>query len=126
MGATHNAYGLAADFSEASATAQAEANRLVRHHAMLLETRIKAHASGRPGPRVITGNYRRSWTTTHHGSASTVGTNAPQARRLEWGFYGPDRLGRVYNQRPYPHVGPAFDETKPGFERAILSIADDI
>jgi hypothetical protein len=126
VGAHHNAYGLAADFSERSATAQARADAVTRHHAMLLKVRIQAHASGRPGPNVITGDYRRSWTVTHMGSASTVGTNKPQARRLEWGFYGPDRLGRVYNQRPYPHVGPAVDETAPGYQDALLDIVDDI
>lgn len=126
MGAQHNAYTLAADFGDAGAHAQRRADRVTRHHAMLLETRIKAHASGRPGPRAPTGDYRRSWTTTHHGMASTVHTNRPQARRLEFGFVGPDRLGRVYNQPPYPHVGPAVDETVPGYRRDLADIIDDL
>lgn len=126
MGASTNAYTLAADFTEAGEEAQRKADGKTRHHAMLLETRIKGHASGRPGPRVITGNYRRSWTTRHFGHSSMVGSNAPQARRLEYGFYGPDRLGRVYNQPPFPHVGPAVDETISGYQRDLLSIADDI
>lgn len=126
MGATHNAFALVADFDNASDSAQARATRVTRHHAMLLETRIKANASGRPGPRAITGNYRRSWSTSHMGMMSTVGTNAPQARRLEWGFYGPDRLGRVYNQPPYPHVGPAVDAITPGYQRSLADIIDDI
>ncbi|MEV0446303.1 hypothetical protein AB0I46_46175, partial [Streptomyces spectabilis] len=36
-----------------------------------------------------------------------VGTNAPQGRRLEFGFVGVDSLGRHYNQPPFPHLGPA-------------------
>lgn len=126
MSVHHNAYTLAADFSEASREAQGRADSVTRHHAMLLKTRIQAHASGRPGPRAPTGDYRRSWDVTHHGMASTVHTNKPQARRLEFGFYGPDRLGRVYNQQPYPHVGPAVDETAPGYRADLSDIADDI
>lgn len=126
MGASTNAFTLAADFDRAGESIQRRATAKVRHHAMLLQTKIQGNASGRPGPRVITGDYRRSWTTTHHGAASTVGTNKPQARRLEYGFYGPDRLGRVYNQPPFPHVGPAVDAVTPAFQRDMLALLDDI
>jgi hypothetical protein len=95
-------------------------DKLVNHHGMLLRTRVMAKASGRPGPRAITGDYRRSWQHKHTGggsmSRSEVGTNAAQGRRLEYGFNGSDSLGRVYNQPPFPHARPAFDETAPGFE----------
>lgn len=118
-----NAFLLAADFSNASATIKAKANRVTRHHAMLLETRVKAHASGRPGPRVITGDYRRSWHTTTLGPGTyMVGTNKPQARRLEYGFVGPDRLGRVYNQPPFPHLAPAVALTMGPWQSDLLNI----
>ncbi|MFI1177014.1 hypothetical protein [Streptomyces melanogenes] len=42
-----------------------------------------------------------------------VGTSAPQARRLEFGFVGVDSLGRRYAQRPYPHLGPAVEQAGP-------------
>lgn len=75
-------------------------DKLVNHHGMLLRTRVMAKASGRPGPRAITGDYRRSWQHKHTGggsmSRSEVGTNAVQGRRLEYGFNGSDSLGRVY------------------------------
>lgn len=100
----------------------------VRHFSMLLETRIKAHASGRPGPNAPTGDYRRSW--THEVTAAgttvigTVGTNKPQSRRLEYGFVGEDSLGRHYNQRPYPHVGPAVEEIRSLFLAAMSEVAE--
>lgn len=31
------------------------------------------------------------------------GDPMPQTRRLEFGFHGADRLGRIYNQAPNPH-----------------------
>lgn len=114
-----NAYQIAAAMAFESEDAQRKADQITRHHTMLLETKIKANASGRPGPRVITGNYRRSWTSTFAGGVGTVGTNAPQARRLEYGFVGPDSLGRMFNQPPYPHVGPAVTVIEPMFFRAI-------
>lgn len=76
------------------------------------QTQVKANASGRPGPRAPTGDYRRSiglTNTTQAGVAvSTIATNLPQARRLEWGFFGEDALGRNYRQPPYPHWRPAI------------------
>jgi hypothetical protein len=97
--------------------------RVVRHHAMLLTTRIKANANlpagGPPGPRNITGDYNASWTTRFADSGAVmeaiVGTDRPQARRLEYGFVGVDILGRHYNQPAYPHVAPAVEATRPEF-----------
>jgi hypothetical protein len=93
-----------------------------------LETQIKANASGRPGPRAITGNYRRSWNTqmtkVGGGAAAIVGTAAPQGRRLEMGFVGVDSLGRHYNQPPFPHVRPAMQQIEPGFVQAMRKILD--
>jgi len=83
----------------------------------LLESAVKRHASGRPGPNAPTGDYRRSWSTRVRFTADTVtsitGTNRPQAARLEYGFHGMDSLGRNYNQPPFPHAGPAMDEVRP-------------
>jgi hypothetical protein len=84
---------------------------------------------GSPGVRVQTGDYRRSWSTRVSGGlsgdvTSETGTQAPQARRLEFGFVGTDALGRHYNELPHVHVRPAFDQIAPLFERAIAEIAD--
>lgn len=102
----------------------------VAYYGSMLNTRIKAKASGRPGPNAPTGDYRRSWAhnvTSENGTTtSTNGTNKPQARRLEFGFSGADSLGRVYDQPPYPHVGPAFDEIRPLFIAAAEKIQRSI
>jgi hypothetical protein len=101
---------------------------VVRHYAMLLETQIKANAGGRPGPNVITGDYRRSWTHEVHTAGDVVmgvvGTNKPQARRLEYGYIGPDSLGRIFAQPPFPHVGPAVESIRPLFTAALGQVAD--
>lgn len=103
---------------------------VVSHYGQLLNTSIKAHASGRPGPNAPTGDYRRSWAhkITRDGETitSTNGTNKPQGRRLEFGFTGTDSLGRTYDQPPYPHVGPAFDEVAPQFIEAAKKIQRSI
>ncbi|WP_432034427.1 HK97 gp10 family phage protein [Streptomyces antibioticus] len=118
-GVSSNAAQIAAQFDARALGTLPEVTGVVRHYAMLLETRIKAKASGRPGPNAPTGDYRRSW--THEVSSdgvsvtAVVGTNRPQARRLEFGFVGQDSLGRVYNQPPFPHVGPAVEEIRPLF-----------
>lgn len=76
---------------------------------------VRGKASGRPGPRVITGDYRRSISgdiveRSPGRVVGQIGTNAAQARRLEYGFVGPDSLGRVYNQPAYPHFSPSEGE----------------
>lgn len=118
---------VAASYGRAASASKTQIRALVRHHTHLLNTRVKRHASGRPGPNAPTGDYRRTIGTRFVETADTytgeVGTNAPQGRRLELGFYGTDSLGRTYAQQPYPHFGPAFDETLPEFQagaRAIL------
>ncbi|NUS25028.1 MAG: HK97 gp10 family phage protein [Streptomyces sp.] len=86
--------------------------RGVQHAGELGVARIRGNASGRPGPNVITGAYRNSWRPETHripyGAVCTLGTDAPQGRRLELGFVGTDSLGRSYNQSPFPHVQPAL------------------
>jgi hypothetical protein len=71
----------------------------------------RGNASGRPGPRNITGDFRRSITGDAGIQRDTVigwvGSNAAQAARLELGFVGADILGRVYNQPPYPWLLPS-------------------
>ncbi|MEU9774575.1 hypothetical protein [Streptomyces sp. NPDC047968] len=102
-------------------------SQAVRHEAMVLQALIQARASGRPGPNAITGRYRASWQThvvpRRHGATATVGTFAPQGRRLELGFYGADSLGRVYAQPPFPHVAPALVQLQPGFAARIATAA---
>lgn len=85
-----------------------------RHYRQLLRTRVQDRASGSPGPQVRTGEYRNSIKIR----GPFVGTDAPQAKRLEFGFVGPDSSGRHFHRRPLPHFGPAVDEIRPLFFRA--------
>lgn len=121
-----NAAVVAANLSARASASGARAAAIVRHHGQLLTTRVKSHASGRPGPNVITGDYRRSINMQmdfSEGVAAIVGTNAPQGPRLEYGFNDIDALGRSYNQPPYPHFEPAISETQDEFYEAIGGMA---
>jgi hypothetical protein len=84
-----------------------------------LRDAVRAHASGRPGPNIITGKYWESikyrTKTTPVGFVAEVYSNAPQAYRLEYGFVGTDSLGRHYNQPPFPHFRPALQEISGQF-----------
>jgi hypothetical protein len=75
--------------------------------------RLKLAASGRPGPRRVTGDYTRSMNMqvarSAGGVSASIGTNAAQALRLEYGFVGSDSLGRRYNQQALPHFAPTFE-----------------
>lgn len=76
---------------------------------------VQLHASGRPGPNVITGAYRASIQISGiedgaNATTSFVSTSAPQAHRLEFGFVGTDRLGRHYHQPAFPHWRPGLQD----------------
>lgn len=99
---------------------QSESSAITHQHAAILLEMVKRNASGRPGPNVITGVYRDSIaiikTSTYE---STVGTSAPQAMRLEYGFSGTDGAGRIYDQPAFPHFTPAKDIIAPQFKQAM-------
>lgn len=89
--------------------------RRMKHVGARGVARIKQNASGRPGPMVRNTeepNYRDSWKAVTggipYGAECTIGTAKPQGKRLEFGFVGPDAIGRIYNQPPFPHVQPAL------------------
>lgn len=124
---------VAADFQLVGASAQAKANAIARQTAQELVLAIQAHASGRPGPNVITGEYLASWYVDQGGGIGagangageqsfTVTTDALQANRLEYGFSGVDSMGRSYHQPPFPHVGPAIDEVEPTMADALAAV----
>ena len=103
---------LAARLNQSADRIEPAVRRRMRRVGTAGVARIRQNASGRPGPNVITGQYRASWNSETrgipYGAECTIGTNAPQGRRLEFGFYGPDSLGRNYAQPPFPHVQPAI------------------
>lgn len=112
-----------------------------RKYGLELQAKVRANASGRSGvtytpvgggtpgeigPRVQTGDYRRSIRLSVRGAGvggedvAEVFTNSPQGRRLERGFLGlTDSLGRTFHQPPYPHFNPALDDVGPRYARAL-------
>ena len=89
---------------------------------------MQSHASGRPGPRVQSGDLRGSILVDHEigdpdgFGAATVYTDVIYSRRLEYGFYGTDSLGRTFNQPPYPFFGPGFNQVAPDFIRDLQDV----
>ena len=119
---------VAADLGRMSVAVAARVPGVVRHFGQLYQTQVKAHASGRPGPRAITGDYRRSITLEMSGAGggvtAVVGTTQPQGRRLEFGFHGTDSRGRAYNQAPFPHFGPPLGPIENALHAALLAMVD--
>lgn len=100
--------------------AQDDAHRITQEYGTKFQQLVQQNASGRPGPNVITGIYRGSIQVMERSQYEVaVGTNAPQAMRLEYGFSGTDALGRVYNQPAFPHWTPAKDIIAPQYVEAM-------
>ncbi|MFD7922544.1 HK97 gp10 family phage protein [Streptomyces sp. NPDC059740] len=122
---------LAARLEDAADRVAPTIARNVRREAEHLRDDIRSNASGRPGPNVITGDYRSSWRVAPFavsgGGGATVGTDRPQGRRLEFGFWDmTDSLGRHYFQPPYPHVEPAVSALGPRIQAALRTAAGEI
>lgn len=121
---------LSKEFERHGLLASARAERVAKHFGELLVQKVRANASGSPGPEMVTGAYVASIEADVqiNGGIATVnvGTNAPQAYRLEFGFVGVDSLGRQYAQPPFPHFGPAADEYGALFEEACASEIYDL
>lgn len=117
--------------AEAADRVGPELDRTVQQQARLLRALIMERASGRPGPNVISGDYRGSWKRepfpVPDGGGAEVGTREPQGRRLEYGFYDmTDSIGRHFFQVPRPHVEPAVNELSPEFRQAFGDALDRI
>lgn len=109
-----DAFTVAADLRRSAQTAHRALERDIGRLAQLGLAKVRAFASGRPGPRRVTGDYQRSMSVEQPGPfARSIGTNAVQARRLEYGFVGADSLGRVFDQPAYPHWGPMAEWLEP-------------
>ncbi|MEU7338709.1 HK97 gp10 family phage protein [Streptomyces sp. NPDC007074] len=122
---------LAPRLEEAADRVGPETNRTVQQQGRLLRALVMERASGRPGPNVITGDYRSSWTpepfAVPDGGGVEVGTREPQGRRLEFGFYDmTDSIGRHYYQPPFPHVEPSVNELSSQYEDAFKDALDRI
>lgn len=94
---------------------------------------IRGNASGRPGPNVRSegDNYRNSWQTVPraftNGVVVTIGTQKPQGRRLEFGYYDmTDSLGRHYFQPPFPHVQPALPRIESALRVACMAALQEV
>lgn len=79
---------------------------------------VRQHASGRPGPNVVTGRYLSMFMIIN----GRVVNLSPQTRRLEYGFSGTDALGRVYHQPPFPHFRPALEEMRSEYRRGMVPL----
>ncbi|MFJ7023259.1 hypothetical protein ACIQUW_33350 [Streptomyces sp. NPDC101117] len=123
---------LAPRLEQAARRVGPETNRTVQQQARLLRAMIRFNASGRPGPNIITGDYFDSWEPARpfpvpDGGGAELGTDRPQARRLEFGFMNRfDSLGRFYRQPPFPHVEPAVTELSADYEQAFREALDRI
>lgn len=110
-----------------AASADVKVGGVVKLHGAMLKARVRRNASGRPGPNVVTGEYRSSidYRVEHRlgGFRAIVFSNKPQSRRLELGFIGTDSAGRTYSQPPFPHFRPAIKELEGSFVGGIGAVA---
>jgi hypothetical protein len=106
--------GIPAAFMLAAAGIRTDVARVVYRTGAAVRTQVRANASGRPGPRAQTGDYRRSIAQTNgldgDVPVALIFTNSPQGARLEYGFNATDSIGRKFRQPPYPHWRPAAEK----------------
>lgn len=95
-------------------------------YGQILQFSVRMYASGRPGPEVVTGDYRNSVSLERivagPTASSEVYTERPQGYRLEFGFQGVDSLGRMRSSPPLPHFMPALYAVAPVWESALAQV----
>jgi HK97 gp10 family phage protein len=75
--------------------------------ALLIENDAKRRAPYK------TGTLRRSIHTEQgDGMEVLIGPDAPYGARIEFGYVGPDKRGRMFHQPAQPYLRPAFDENR--------------
>lgn len=77
---------------------------------------------------VDTGTYKSRIRTeepvvTEKNVVVAVGSDIPYALRLEFGYVGPDKLGRTYHQKAQPHWRPVFDLSAPAIQAFVAKAA---
>jgi hypothetical protein len=126
MKMTSNARTIAARMAARAAATVVAVEAVVPREGAVLQTKVKANASGRPGPRAQTGDYRRNIGLVVRRATRTVTaevfTNAVQGWRLEM------RLLRRGLARPAlppgrrcPHFQPAADAMRAQFPAAVAT-----
>lgn len=71
----------------------------------------------------ITGNLKRSIHVAEvTDQRAVIGPSAVYGRRVEFGFRGADRLGRVYNQPAHPYLRPAVEESRAEIAAAVQTV----
>lgn len=103
---------VASQFSRSAVNVSTGVASLRRHYAHLLATRAAALAPRR------TGHYA----STFQSDDDSAWTDEPYAARLEYGYHGPDSLGRLFSQGPRAHWGPATDATEEQFDNAVFAL----
>jgi hypothetical protein len=120
----------ARNIANAGAYAVAAQLELAHDFGARMQAAVRGRATGRPGPNVITGQYLASILylvqATAGGYEAVVYSDAPQSMRLELGYYGTDSLGRTYNQKPYSHFRPAYDQQYPYYVAAQAALAAQV
>ena len=69
---------------------------------------------------VDSGAYRDSINMGQQKNVVIIGTSAPYGARLEFGYGGPDSLGRVFPVNPQPHFGPVADQLGARLETELM------
>lgn len=117
---------LAKDLKAYNLRAKRNVNKTMNKYVDRLRAEVVRNASGRPGPRMITGRYANSIKARRGRGADSysilVWSDHPAARRLEYGFVGVDSLGRMYSQPPYPHFRPAVAKIEPKLHSAMAEV----
>lgn len=126
----------AADLFAHGARAGVMAFTVTRTYGQIMLARAKRNASAPrsrpPGAqlRLQTGALVRSMNlrmSLDGGSpTASVGTNIVYARRHEFGFTGPDSLGRMISTPPRPFLAPALAATADEFLAALAAIPADL
>jgi hypothetical protein len=115
--------------NKASHKVKRELQGLTKEAQYVLLKKAVEHASGSPGPNVVTGQYISAFSTKivsedRNGFIIGLSNPSPQAARLEYGYFGVDSMGRNISQPARPHFRPALLETREWYFEEVNRIVE--
>lgn len=90
-------------------------------HPVLLAAALPVVNAAKQKAPFLTGTLRRSIRAEVQNGAVVVGSDTPYAARIEFGFDGADKRGRVYHQAPRPYLRPAIAENTEAVKAATVA-----
>lgn len=110
------------DLADLSRQILAKLRPLTQHYGMLVQRDVQNRARQLFDVTDYDQTIELRMAGKDNNPAAIITSRAPQAHRLEFGFFGVDATGRSLHQAPKPHFRPALARYGPRYAESIRAL----